>query len=534
MGAFQIEITLIVFLSIASLVAVGARRIRLPYTIVLVLTGLLVGVTNFIPAAIPHIPFTSDLILITFLPALLFEAAFHTEFDELRQNIRIISALAIPGVLASMFIVATLVHLGIGLAWPIALLFGSLISATDPISVMAIFRDLRIARRLSIIAEGESLFNDGTAIVLFRLMLGIILAGDFDPLHGLGQFIVVAFGGALAGFLIGYIFSQLIRPIDDYLVEITITMVLAYGTFFLAESLHISGVIAVVAAGLVMGNYGARKGMSPTTRLAVVSFWEYAAFVANSFIFLLIGLQSDLLPLLWHSLFLILGAILAVLVARAIVVYGLTALICRFICSLPLAWQHVLVWGGLRGSISLALALSLPETMAERQFILVMAFGVVLFSLLVQGLTTRPLLEHLNLARRAEEHLHYERVRGELLALRSAWEMLRELNEDGVISPSVWQTLDYEYRLAGQRLSAELETLYRDHGHLQVEELLTIRRESLRTQRAALIDLERRGIISLEVYEQLVKKVDAQLEELNVIEVPPTPQPEPAQVADAS
>jgi CPA1 family monovalent cation:H+ antiporter len=524
MPSFGLEGTAIIFLSIASLVAVASRHIKLPYTIALVIAGILVSLTELPSALSPGLRLTPELIFLIFLPALLFEASFHLEFAALRQNIRPITFLAIIGVGFSMliigFILAEVFHV---VGWPVALLFGALISATDPISVMAIFKELGVAKRLSTIVEGESLFNDGTAIVLFRVMLGVILAGDFNLIHGVGQFAKVALGGVLLGLLIGYFFSQILRPIDDYLVEITFTMVMAYGTFLLAELLHISGVLAVVVGGLVMGNYGARKGMSPTTRMALVSFWEYVAFVANSFIFLLVGLQSDLISSVLKNLPCILAAVLAVLTARAVVLYVLAPSIMmlisrylRVLTPLPPLWRHVLFWGGLRGSISLALVLSIPESLPERDILLAMASGVVLFSLLVQGLTMKSLLEWLGLVLRSEERFHFAQVRGELLALRAAWQSLRDMHEDGVLSPAVWQTLNQEYRLAGQRLAAEMETLYGEHSDLQREELNATRLDCLRVERSALLDLRRKGILPEEVYSQLVKEVDRRIDQLEL------------------
>ncbi|HID63914.1 MAG TPA: Na+/H+ antiporter [Anaerolineae bacterium] len=512
MEGLSSETVFVALLFIASLVAIIAKRLRLPYTIALVITGLLAGL--FVSPLVPAFELTPHLILQIFLPALLFEAAFHLDFGHLWDNIRIITLLAIPGVLLSTFVVGLILHLGVGLAWPVALLFGSLISATDPISVLAIFKELGVARRLSIIVEGESLFNDGTSIVLFRILMAIVLTGQFSLVGSIQQFVQVTFGGALLGLLVGYFFSHLIRPIDDYLVEVALTTVLAYGIFFLAEALHISGVIAVVITGLVVGNYGTRIGMSPTTKLNLVSFWGFIAFVVNSWIFLLLGLQIDL-PVLIAEAYPILWAIGAVLAARAIVAYPMTHLIYRFVRPMPSSWHHVLFWGGLRGSITLALALGLEAAIPHREVLRVMAFGYVLFSLLVQGLTMRPLLGRLNLVCRAEERLEYERTRGQLLALRAAWQMLREMQEDGILSPLVWQTLNSEYRLEGERLAAELEALYQNHAHLQQDELMATRRECLRAQKSALLSLLQQGVISEEVYRDLVTGLDRQLETLD-------------------
>jgi CPA1 family monovalent cation:H+ antiporter len=179
---------------------------------------------------------------------------------------------------------------GPGLALSTALVFGALISATDPVAVVSLFRILGVPKRLAVLMEGESMFNDGTAIVLFNLMLAFALTGGFDLTHGLWEFVRVAVGGLLLGFLLGWLVSRIIARIDDYLIETTLTVVLAFGSYLLAEQLHFSGVLAVVAAGLVNGNIGP-QGMSPTTRIVLFNFWEFVAFLANSMIFLMLGLQ---------------------------------------------------------------------------------------------------------------------------------------------------------------------------------------------------------------------------------------------------
>ncbi|UCH60134.1 MAG: cation:proton antiporter, partial [Anaerolineales bacterium] len=365
-----IEEIIIAMLFVAVLVGIVAHRLRVPYTIGLVLIGLVLALRSPIDVEI-----SPNLILALLVPPLIFEAAFHLNFNDLRYNLVPILALAVPGVILTTFIVGGIVAWGTGLVLPVALVFGALVSATDPVSVVSLFRAMGVPKRLQVLLEGESLLNDGTAIVLFDLVVTVAVAGtaDFNLLISLTDFVRVAGGGLVVGVLLGTAVSQLISRIDDYLIETTLTSVLAYGAYLIAEILGVSGVLAVVAAGLVNGNIGPR-GMSPTTRIVVFNFWEYAAFLANSFIFLLIGLQIEL-TVLFENWQLILWAILAILVARAIGVYGLS----RIEREIPTKWQHILYWGGLRGAISLALALSLPDKLPEvSDQIQVMAFGVVL------------------------------------------------------------------------------------------------------------------------------------------------------------
>ncbi len=272
------------------------------------------------------------------------------------------------------------------LALPVALVFGSLVAATDPVAVVSLFRLLGVPKRLSVLVEGESLLNDGTALVLFNLMLAIAITGEFNLLSGVLEFIKVAVGGIMLGLLLGWVISRLISRIDDYLIEITLTTVLAYGSYLLAEQLHFSGVLAVVAAGLITGSLGP-QGMSPTTRIVLYNFWEYITFLVNSLVFLLIGLDVDIWALFqsWQPIAWSIGA---VLIARIIVVYGLGWITNRISEPISLRWRHVIAWGGLRGALSLALALSLPAAFGDDRFLLrTMAFGVALFTLLIQATT---------------------------------------------------------------------------------------------------------------------------------------------------
>ncbi|MBI4771302.1 MAG: Na+/H+ antiporter [Chloroflexi bacterium] len=442
----QAETLVIELLLVVSLVAIGVRRLRIPYTVALVVVGLLITVQQ--P---PQLTITPELILVLFVPPLVFEAAFHLNFAELRRNLPAILMLAVPGVVITMLMVGGLLLWLTPLSLPAALVFGALIAATDPVAVVALFRAIGVPKRLAVLLEGESLLNDGTAIVVFRLMVAVALTGQFDLLDGLTEFIRVAAGGVITGLVLGWLISRLIARVDDYLIETTLTTVLAFGAYLVAERLHFSGLLAVVAAGLVNGNLGP-QGMSPTTRIVLFNFWEYVAFLANSLVFLLIGLQVNLLELLgaWQP---ILWAVLAVLAARAVVVYGLS-LLANLLAGrapeapgdpVPFRWQHVMGWGGLRGAISLALALSLPAALgAERSLLLTMAFGVVLFTLLVQGITMRPLVRALRIVTRSQAQEEYEIRHARLTAVRAAEQHLDRLYREGLFSTHAWDVLRAE------------------------------------------------------------------------------------------
>ncbi len=313
----EAESIILLLLLVALVVSVVAKRFRLPYTVGLVVIGL--ALTFF--STLPDVEILPELIMGLLVPPLLFEASFHIRLSDLRRDFGLIMLLAIPGVVITTFLVGGAVQQGTGMALPIALVFGALIAATDPVAVVALFKQLGVPKRLQILLEGESLFNDGTAIVMFWLMLGIAqLEGDFVLTDSLFDFVSVAGGGVLIGIILGFFASQAIRRINDPLVETAITTILAFGAYLLAEDVHVSGVLAVVVAGIVSGNVGPR-GMSPSTRIVVNNFWEYIAFIANSLIFLLIGLTADLEVLLdnWQAIGV---AILATLIARVVSIYG--------------------------------------------------------------------------------------------------------------------------------------------------------------------------------------------------------------------
>ncbi len=508
MEAFlSVETVVIELLLVVSLVAIAVRRFRVPYTVALVIAGLFI--TSQQPVDITIAP---ELILALLVPPLIFEAAFHINLRELQRSLPRILLLAVPGVIISMFLVGGIVNVTTSLALPVALLFGALISATDPVAVVALFRALGAPRRLSLLMEGESLFNDGTAIVLFNVVLGIVLTGHFSLVEGIGDFIRVVAGGLAVGIVVGWVASRAIAAIDDYLIEITITTIIAFGSYLIAERLHFSGVLAVVAAGLVNGNLGPR-GMSPTTRIVLFNFWEYVAFLANSMVFLLIGLQINIPTLVanWQS---VVWAIIAVLIARAVVIYGLGFMNNRVFEPIPAKWLHVMNWGGLRGAIALALALSLPAAVGpDRNLVRVMAFGVVLFTLLVQSTTMGPLLRRLGIVTRSEVEVNYELEHARLLSFQSAAEHLEDMHRNGFITTQAWETLRPELMEQAQEMALSVRQLQAAYPELAEEEIKDARRELLRARRSALLGLRRDGIISQEAMDRLGTELDISLAE---------------------
>jgi len=497
----ELEILVLGALLIVSLVVVLGKRFRVHPAVGLVIAGVLLT-----GQAVIEIPLSSELILSLFLPPLLFEAAFHINLNELRRNLWTVLILAVPGVMLSMVLVGGMVAWGVGLSWPAALVFGALIAATDPISVVGIFRRLGAPKRLAVLLEGESLFNDGTAVVLFNLTVAIVVTGSADWSGSLLLFLWTAGGGVLIGLGLGWLISRVIAGIDDHLVETTLTTVLAFGSYLLAQQVGMSGVLAVVAAGLVNGNLGP-QGMRPGTRLVVFTFWEYAAFLASSVVFLLIGLQVDLSSLIRHAAP-VAWAIAAVLIARAITIYG----VARLGISMPRAWRHILWWGGLRGAVALALALSLPAALGtEREVVLIMTFGVVLFTLLVQGLSMGQLVRRLGVISRSEGQIEFERRHARALAARAGYRHMEQLHEDGLVSSHTWQLMAPLLEERQRALTLAVGEVVQSDAAIEAQELTTARAEALRAERASLSRLQREGMISDETFEEIGAEIDLAL-----------------------
>jgi CPA1 family monovalent cation:H+ antiporter len=501
------ETLIIELLLVVTVVAIAVRRLNVPYTVALVLVGLVLTFQHSI-----KVELTPQLILALFVPPLVFEAALHINLEELRRELPEILTLAVPGVIVTTLIVGGLLSLVTPLSLSVALVFGALISATDPVAVVAMFRSLGVSKRLAVLVESESLLNDGTAIVVFNLAVSVALTAQFSPVNSLTEFLRVSLGGVMVGFLLGWITAQLISRVDDYLIETTLTSLLAFGAYLLAERLHFSGVLAVVMAGLVTGNLGP-QGMSPTTRIVITNFWEYVAFLANSLIFLLIGLEVNLPALLgaWQP---VLWAIIAVGLARAVVVYGFGMILHRFSIHIPITWLHVLNWGGLRGAIALALALSLPiELGPQRDLMKLMAFGVVLFTLLVQSTTMSPLLRRLKLVTRPPQQVEFEKRHARLTSARASLGHLERRHAEGLISSHAWERVRHMLVAKVETLSENVREMLRNSPELEAEELDTAYREALRAQRSALLGMRHDGVISNDVFDELAAEIDATLAE---------------------
>ena len=389
----------VVLFCIAIAVALAVRPLRVPYAVALVIVGLALAAAGLI--APPHL--TKDLLFSVFLPGLLFEASFHLDSSVFGKLWLGITGLAVPGVVAAIaltaLIVSALLH-GLGIApdftWSTGLVFAALIAATDPVAVTAVLRQLRMPSELLTLVEGKPAERrHGGRLPL--LVLGYVAGTPTSGAGLLGQFLLVAGGGVAVGLAVGGVIAMAIRRLDDPMIEIALTTIAAYGSFALAEGLHVSGVIATVAAGMLCGNDGRRVGMSATTRATLESFWEFIAFALNSMVFLLLGFEVSATRLVsaWREIII---AYAAVLLTRAIMVFG-GWFVARHLWPgrprLPQSWSVVLVWAGLRGALSMVLALALGSTIPNRDMVVTMTAGVVLCSLVVQGLTMAPLVRRL-------------------------------------------------------------------------------------------------------------------------------------------
>ena len=438
----------VVLLGVAALVTMVARRINLPYTVALVAVGMAASMAEPLKVQI-----TPQLVLVVLLPALIFEASYRTDFGKLRPSLAGVALLAGPGVLISAALIAAALAIGAGMPLPQAFVVGAMLSATDPAAVIATFKRLRTPRRLATLIEAESVFNDGTGIVVFAIAVDLV-SHPASPLDVGLAFFSVAIVSTAIGAVAGLVASRVLPNVGDHLIEISLSVVLAYGTYLAADAVHQSGVIATAVAGIVLGNYGRRLGLSERTEEALDTVWEFVAFLATAFVFLLIGFAISATALLGVA-GPIAWAIGAALVGRAIIVYGLlggwrllsrafgrrqpagrgVARLSRWRLSLarlsrwrlslarlsrwrhaaesrsaetgrprrrsgarsdgelPLGWLHVIFWSGLRGAVSTALALSLPTDFPNRAQLQEITFGVVIFTLLVQAITAEVVVD---------------------------------------------------------------------------------------------------------------------------------------------
>jgi CPA1 family monovalent cation:H+ antiporter len=379
--------------ALATVLGLVSRRARvLPYPVVLAGAGIVIGL---LPGEqLPHVG--ADVILLAFVPGLVFEAALTLDLPELRRRLTTVGLLATAGVALTVLLIGTLTHLALGFSWATGMLLGAILAATDPIAVVTLLRQLKAPAGLAAILEGESLFNDGTGVAVFSAVLATIIAGQPSFGGAVVRFVEIAAGGAVIGVVVGFLGVALMRAAEDAPLEILATLVIAYGSYLAADVIHASGIVAVVAAGVVIARYGSTTGKLHGTQL--LGFWNLLAFVLNAVLFILVGAAlpaSKLLPVAG----LVVVAFVIMLVTRAVPVYGLLGALDWRARAIPWPWRHLTFWAGLRGALSVALALSVADIAQVDKRVSIVAYGVVLLSLLVQGGLIAPVAGALRIAR---------------------------------------------------------------------------------------------------------------------------------------
>ena len=516
----------VVLLLVAAGVMAISKRIKIPFTVALVVTGIaLAQLAHFggaILEPIANLRIAPEIAFFVFLPTLIFESAFNLEARALRENLMAVLTLAVPGLLISTGLIAAILVVATPLDWLEALLLGSILSATDPVSVIALFRQLGAPKRLTILVEGESLFNDATAIVLSRILTGILLAGVVTReaiVFGGVQFLFVFFGGLMVGWAAALVVGMILGRVEaDTFIEVTLTTVLAYVSFLLAEEvLHLSGVMATVMAGMLIGGWGKAK-ISPSVAGYLEHFWEYMAMVANALIFLMVGLAVDL-GALASSAPLLVVVIIAMLVSRATVIFGLVPGIGRLPGSDPIdrGYQTVMFWGGLRGAVALAIALSLPELGREvpgfgdlNELIVALVMGAVLFTLLAQGLSIEALVRRFGL------HVpplsdRVARLEGLLSAKQRTLEQVPELQTGGLFPPRIAEGVRSRCEASIEDMKADLAKLRREDLDVEQERKLLYLR-SFGEENTIYYSMFSRGHLTERTYRNLVHSIELQTE----------------------
>lgn len=501
----------IILLLLATGVALLSRQLRIPYVTGLVLAGL--PITELLSRRVGLDP---TLVLNLFLPILIFEAGINTDVSRLRNTFKPIALLAGPGAILSSAIIAVLLKFGLGLDWIPAFFVGVILANTDTVSMIAVFKEIPVPPRLSTIVEGETLFNDAAALVSFNLIVQLYSTGSLTVIEGIQQLLFISLGGCLVGLVLGYLSIPVFARLDDPLSSLLLTVAVALGTFQIGQFFGVSGAVSVVVAGLIFGNFGLSRNNSASSRITLLSFWEYASFTVNTFIFLLIGVEINLVTL-WRTLPAILLAVLAYQVGRVLTVYPLLALV-RFIDSpIPLRWQHLLFLGNIKGSLSMALALSLPNTLPGREVLIALVFGSVLVSLVGQGLSLPWVVKRLKLSKFSETQRQIEELQAQLMTGKAAQDELDSLFKSGVLPKAVYE----EMRSAYQVRIAKAEKTLREFYNRRPDELASengefskldaVRRRLLLAEKGALNEAMRKRIISEEIVQGRIKTIDEQL-----------------------
>lgn len=484
---------------VGAAVAVGAKRVNVPYNVALVVIGLLLVFAN----VLPHEPLNPDVVLLTFLPVLVFEGSLFADAESLKESRRPILALAVPGVAISLVGTACVATFALGLPFSLALLLGALLSITDTVSVLLAFRSSRVPHRLAAIMEGESLFNDGTALVLVSLTAEIVATGHVDLSLTARSLFLAIVGGVGVGAALGAIGSAALRRAPDHLTGILLSGVIVFATSLFAERIHASPVIAVVVVGLVVGR-AARRELDPSRVLALQGFWEAIGFGINVLLFVLVGMQIDARAVL-AEVGPILAAIVALHVGRAIAVYGVFTLLRALRGErVPIRWQHVMVFGNVKGALSMAAVLALPADLPQRDRLVTIVFGVTFITLITQALPFRRFLRWLEIGATTDDVFDVARAR--LIAARRG-----QVELDGMLATGLMSRPEHAARRAAfQRIVIAAETELRTPEADAADDVI-IDGALLSAQKAALLDAAMRGLVALETAEKEIVRIDKEL-----------------------
>jgi Na+/H+ antiporter len=507
-------------LALGALLAL-APALRVPVPVLLVSGGVVLG---FVPG-LPHLSLRPDIVLVALLPALLYSSAFFTSLRDLRANLRPISLLAVGLVGTTMTGVAAVAHGWLGLAWAPAFALGAIVSPTDALAVTEIAGRVGLPRRLTAILEGESLVNDGTALVLYKAAVGVAVGGTFSLLHVGAHLVLNILGGIAIGLAVGYAIRQVRKRTDDPSIEVAIAVLTGYVAYLPATAAGVSGVLAAVTAGVYMGWYTPEL-TTERTRLTGDAFWEILTFLVNALLFVLVGLQlQPIVQGLSGSRDYVADAALicaAVIVIRLVWVPVFTYLPRFLFRSIrerdPYPpWQAPVVigWAGTRGGISLAAALALPTGFPDRDLIIFVTFCVLVVTLAGQGLTLPALIRVIRLPEDdggAAREDAKARIKGAEAALRR----LEELVADGAVREDTAERLRGAYRFRSSRFRARLD----DGDDGEIEERSTsyqrVRRELLNAERDEVVSLRRNGYINDDVMNRVQRDIDLEAARLDV------------------
>jgi CPA1 family monovalent cation:H+ antiporter len=501
----DVEVFIFLLLAVVVLAAIGQRS-RVPEPIVLVLGGLAIGLVPGLPS--PSVD--PEIILFVFLPPLLYFAAFSASAYELRDNAVPIGTLAVGLVLVTVAAVGALAHWALGIPWAAAIVLGAVLGPTDPVAATAIIRRVGAPSRIATILEGESLVNDGTALTAYRLALGAVGAVGFTAWSAGLKFVGVAAGGIAVGLAAGWLTGRLRRLFDEPSIDVTLSLLTPFAAYVPAERIGVSGVLAAVTAGLLIG-HRAIELSGPESRLRTRTFWDALDFLLNSLLFLLIGLQlpsildrihgPSLVPLAGQAL-LLAAAVMAVRMAWMFIVPALVRSHWTQVRD-----RFVLGWSGMRGAVSLAAALAIPEhALRDRDLIVFLTYGVVLLTLVIPGLTLARLLERLGLGQGEQRMRADAELR--LHLTEAALERLDDLERDGAISERVGDRLRDRYQSRADRLLSRLGHEHAREGGDYSNQAVRVQEELLRAERHALDDLERERAYPADLLERLQREID--------------------------